>query len=155
MTLVWGKSSPLSSVSYECEKGTFSTKQVIASPHMSSKRRTALEILAENIEAHMAQPGNEAISTGPLLAAKAKLDRKTVYNLLEKRHYPRLDQIEKLARALRIEPYLLMCPAVDQQFATICQAYSVAPGDREYLVFSAKAILEKHGRDQAGEAESA
>ena len=122
---------------------------------MATKKRNMLDVLADNLLAHMGLPGNEAISTGPKLAGVAKVDRKTLNNILNRRVYPQLDSVEKLAKALKVDPYLLLCPAEDQQFATVCKAYSVSEEGREYLVFSANVVLQKHGRDQAGEADSA
>ena len=124
-------------------------------PTMATKRKNALEVLADNLLAHMALAGNEHLSSGPRLAAAAKVDRKSVNNVLNKRHYPQLDLVEKLAKALKVDPFMLLSPMEDQAFASVCKAYSLAPESREYLVFTAKAILEKHGRDEAGQADSA
>lgn len=124
-------------------------------PDMTSRKRNALEVLADNLLSQMALPGNEDRSSGPKLAAVAKVDRKSVNNILNKRHYPQLDLVEKLAKALRVDPYILLCPAEDQQFATVCKAYSLVPDSREYLIFTAKAILEKRSRDEASKTDSA
>jgi transcriptional regulator with XRE-family HTH domain len=155
MTSILGKSFPGVKRNLAGHRGNYFPKPGTRLPGMSTRKRNSLEVLADNLAVWMALPGNEAISTGPKLAAAAKVDRKSVNNVLRKRHFPQLDLVDKLAKALRIDPYLLLAPMEDQQFATVCRAYSVAPESREYLLFSAKAILEKHGRDKTGEANSA
>jgi len=113
-------------------------------PAMPTRKRSALELLAENLAVWMQMPGNEGVSTGPKLAAKAGVSRKSVNNALKKRHAPHIDIVEKLARALKCETWQLLTPVEDRQAVIVLKAYSVSDArGREFLLDTAVTLISK------------
>ena len=101
----------------------------------------------------MALPGNEHLSTGPKLAAAAKVDRKTINNILRKRHSPKLEILDQIAKALKVEPYLLVMPIEQKDFAQVSKAYSVTDErGREFLLDTATTLIKKSERAKDSEA---
>lgn len=128
-------------------------KAGIRLPGMNQRKRPVMEVLVENMTEIMKLPGNEDVSTGPALADKAKVDRKTVYNILEKRHIPKIDMVEKIAKALKVDTFLLLMPVELKGFALVSKAYSASDErGREILLDLADSMIKKSERSKNSEA---
>lgn len=111
------------------------------------------KILWDNVKALMEKRyGVENIKR---LAREAKIGTGTVSRIKEQRTSVGVDVVEKLARFFKVPPATLLLPLDDKRLLTIAEAYSVSVEGRDYLLYTAKAILEKHGGNQAGKADSA
>jgi hypothetical protein len=111
------------------------------------------KVLWENVLACMVKAwGGENLNR---LAREAKFGPGTSSRIKEQETSVGVDVVEKVARLFRIPPATLLLPDAEKDLLTIAEAYRVDPAGREYLVLTAKGILRKHGRDQAGEADSA
>jgi transcriptional regulator with XRE-family HTH domain len=108
--------------------------------------------LWENVKALMEKKyGKENIKR---LAREAKIGTGTASRIKEQRTSVGLDVVEKIARLFKVPPASLLMPLHDKRLLAIAEAYSVSVEGRDYLLYTANAILEKHGRDQAGKADS-
>lgn len=83
----------------------------------------------------------------------SNVSQKTINNIKHQRHDPYLGQIEKLAEALGIEPYQLLCPAPDDKFLALCLAWAQSDDrGRGDLHAIAEAVLKKRdGGDRKDE----
>ena len=77
---------------------------------MAKAPSKALQVLAENLERLIAS--HPELNSQPKLAAKAKMDQKTVYRIITKQNEPSTDKLEKLAKALNLEPWQLLVPGL-------------------------------------------
>lgn len=118
---------------------------------VEQKRKPVVEVLAENV-IKILEKNKESGST---VSGRRGPTTKTINNIVNRRHKPTLKSIEKLARALGIEPYQLLCPIQDGDFLTIIRAYNETDDrGRETLVDNAQILLDKkkRGRPETGEA---
>lgn len=74
------------------------SRQHLVMAKMPSK---ALQVLSQNLERLIA--AHPELNTQPKLAARAKVDQKTVYRIVAKQNEPSIDKVEKLARALGLD----------------------------------------------------
>lgn len=77
---------------------------------MAKMPSKALRVLSENLERLIA--AHPELNTQPKLAKEAKIDQKTVYRIVTKQNEPSLDKLEKLAKALGVEPWQLLVPGL-------------------------------------------
>lgn len=106
-----------------------------------SRRITALEVLAENLRLYMVRKGIESEAE---LAKLSKVSQKSINNILNRRHDPYLSTVNKLSSALGIEPYHLLCPAEDDKFLAVCQAWAQSDErGRDDLQTIAEAMIKK------------
>jgi transcriptional regulator with XRE-family HTH domain len=153
MAEIMGKAFPNVKKNLVRRSGNPFPKAGIRLPAMNQRKRTAMEVLVDNMVEIMKLPGNEDVSTGPALADKAKVDRKTVYNILEKRHIPKIDMVEKIARALKVDTFLLLMPVELKGFALVSKAYSASDErGREILLDLADSMIKKSERSKNSEA---
>ena len=75
------------------------------------------------------------------LARVAGVSANTIKNILQQKVSPQWGNLEKIARALRTAPHLLVIPADDAALLAAFQAAS--PADREFLLQSAALITRK------------
>lgn len=69
-----------------------------------------LQVLAENLKRCIAD--HKELNTEPKLAARAKMDQKTVYRITHLQNEPSIDKVERLAKALGVEAWQLLVPAL-------------------------------------------
>lgn len=81
---------------------------------MTTKRPLPREVLAKNLKALMKKKDY----TGPELAGKAKVDRKTVNNQLNARFDPRPEQVDAVAKVFGLNYWDLLNPHLDVDAAT-------------------------------------
>lgn len=100
-----------------------------------------LDVLAENLEAALER--GSPLKKGPSV--------KTIYNIKNRKHRPTLRSLEKLGKALGIEPWQLLCPAKDKLFITLCRAYNETDErGRETLLDNAEILLRRAGHGHEG-----
>ena len=105
------------------------------------KRQPITKVLAENVRALMSAPQNRHLDSDRKLGRLAGVNHKTINNILNARHNVTLTNVEKIARAFRVEVVALFCPATDRGFLTICQVYSGADSrGREFLAATAETV---------------
>jgi transcriptional regulator with XRE-family HTH domain len=85
------------------------------------KKQTVGEILAENLGGLMEV---KKVDSGPKLAKLSKVSQKSISNMLSNRHDPYLSTVEKVAVALGISPFMLLCPDADKDFLAVCLAWA-------------------------------
>jgi hypothetical protein len=113
----------------------------------------AKKVLWENVRTLMLDAwGAENLNK---LARDAHFGPATASRIKEQKTSVGVDVVEKVARLFKVPPAALLLPHAEKDLLTIAKAYRVAPEGREYLLYTARAIIEKHGRDQTGEADSA
>lgn len=104
------------------------------------RKKSATEVLAENLRTLMDSDPN--LDSDRKLAKVAGVSHKTINNILQKRHDVLISNVEKLARAFRIETHQLICPIPDRSFLTICQAYSSTDvRGRDFLAATAETVM--------------
>lgn len=117
----------------------------------NQRKKTALEVLSENLAALMAADTN--LSTGPKVAALAGTSRKTINNLVKKRHDPHLSLIESIAKAFRLEVYQLLLPELDENLLAIFRVYrETGEAGQNLLSAAAETARGIHERKTAGRA---
>jgi transcriptional regulator with XRE-family HTH domain len=153
MTGIVGKSFPAVKKNLRGTYGNSFPKVGNRLPGMNARKKSALDILVDNLTELMAMPGHEHIATGPKLAEVAKVDRKSVNNLLKKRYSPNIETIEKLAKAFKMDVYFLLMPVEQKGFTMVCRAYSdTDERGREILLDLADSIIKKSERTKNSEA---
>ena len=87
-------------------------------------KKTPAERLADNLKALMGipRPGGPDLSTGPKLAKASGVSQKTINNMQNGRYDTQLSSIEKVAKALKVDPFILLAPA-DEKLLSILQTY--------------------------------
>jgi transcriptional regulator with XRE-family HTH domain len=78
------------------------------------KKRTAGEVLADNLKRIMAT--DQEFDSDRKLAKASGVSHKTINNILNGRHDVQISNVEKIAKALQIDTYQLMCPHIDAAF---------------------------------------
>lgn len=109
------------------------------------KKRPAVEILAENLKVLMSADPN--LSSGPKVAKASGVSRKSINNIVEKRHDPHLSSVEGIARAFRLDVYQLLAPGIDNELLAIFRAYSETDDSgRQLLTAAAETALKARDR---------
>lgn len=75
---------------------------------MGNPPSKALQVLAQNLTRCIA--AHKELNTEPKLAARAKIDQKTVYRITHMQNEPSIDKVEKLAKALGLQTWQLLVP---------------------------------------------
>lgn len=105
------------------------------------KREPISDVLADNLGRLMKARG---INSQPELHKLSKVSQKTINNIFNRRNAPQLDTVEKLAGALKVELYQLLCPVSDIKFLAVCLAWAQSDDrGREDLSTIAEAILKR------------
>lgn len=112
-------------------------------PSMSRthKKLQAAEALAENLSALMSADAN--LSTGPRVAKASGVSRKSINNISENRHDPKLSSVEAIAKAFGLEAYQLLVPGLDHELLAIFRAYSETDESGKYLLKAAAETVSK------------
>jgi len=111
----------------------------------SSKKKSAGELLAENLKALMEADTN--LSSGPKVAKASGVTRKSINNIGDNRHDPRLSSIEAIAEAFDLEPYQLLMPGLNSDLLLLYRAYNDAnESGRELLTQAAEVALKARER---------
>lgn len=105
------------------------------------KKKSVRDILADNL-AHLMSTRPD-LSSGPKLAKASGISQKTINNIVERRHDPKLESIEKIAKVFGMEAFQLLCPLSEQTaFLAVCHAYNATDDrGREILSAAAEALL--------------
>lgn len=77
---------------------------------MANKPSMALQVLAQNLERLMA--ASALYGKQQAVAAKAKVDQKTVSRILHKTNEPSLDKLERIAAVFGLEPWQMLVPGL-------------------------------------------
>jgi transcriptional regulator with XRE-family HTH domain len=108
------------------------------------KKRSTTQVLASNLKVLMEQ--HPSLDTDRKLGKAAGVSHKTVNNIVNERHNVQLENVEKLAKAFKIEPFQLLCPDTDSAFLTICQVYSgTSVEGRSFLAATVETIKRTYG----------
>jgi transcriptional regulator with XRE-family HTH domain len=108
-------------------------------------KNSVLDVLAANVAAVL----ERSRESGMTLAKRRGPSQKTINNIVKKRHRPTLRSLEKLARALGLEVYQLLCPVTDKDFLIVAEAYnSTDARGRQTLVDNAEILLRRAGRER-------
>lgn len=75
---------------------------------MAKKPSKALQVLAENLDRLMQV--TPEFGTQPKVAAKAKIDQKTVWRITKKLNEPSTDKVERIAAVFGLEAWQLLVP---------------------------------------------
>jgi hypothetical protein len=119
---------------------------------LSAMRENVKKVLWENVRTLMLDAwGVENLNR---LAREAHFGPATASRIKEQKTSVGVDVVEKVARLFKLPPAALLLPHAEKDLLTIAKAYRVAPEGREYLLYTARAIIEKHG-NEAGEADAA
>lgn len=78
---------------------------------MAKKPSRSLQVLAENLERLMG--ASLDLNSQPRLAARTKIDQKTIWRILHRQNEPSIDKVEKIAAAFGFEPWQLLVPKLD------------------------------------------
>ena len=117
-------------------------------PRYIPKRKSAGEVLAANLKALMASEAN--LSSGPKVAKASGVTRKSVNNLTENRHDPKLSSVEAIARAFGLDAYQILAPGIDNNLLAIFRAYNeTGESGRELLTQAAEVALRSRDRKVA------
>ena len=104
------------------------------------------KVLWDNVKALMVERwGAENLNR---LAREAGFGPATASRLKEQETSVGIDVVEKCAKLFKVPPAVLLMPLDDKRLLTIAEVFRVVPEARVYLFYTAKAILEKHERDQ-------
>lgn len=118
------------------------------------RKKTTAETLAENLTRLMA--GAEDLNSDRKLAKVSGVSHKTINNILNGRHDVGISNVEKIAKAFRIDAFQLLCPQIDATFLQVCRAYSYNERGKDLLAAVAETVLRddrpnpKHGESQRG-----
>jgi transcriptional regulator with XRE-family HTH domain len=111
----------------------------------NSKKLSAGEVLAANLNTLMEADAN--LSSGPKVAKASGVTRKSINNLSENRHDPRLSSIESIAQAFGLEAYQLLAPGIDNNLLVIFRAYNeTGDSGRDLLTQAAEVALRSRDR---------
>ena len=109
-------------------------------PRMA-KRERAADVLAANLDKLLKARG----LSQPQLGEQSGVSQKTINNIVHKRNSPQLDSVEKLAEALGVELYQLLCPVHDDKFIALWLAWAQSDDrGKDDLRTIAEAMLKKH-----------
>jgi transcriptional regulator with XRE-family HTH domain len=109
------------------------------------KKLRAAGILAENLKTLMAADAD--LSTGPKVAKASGVSRKSINNIAENRHDPKLSSIEAIAKAYRLDAYQMLAPGIDNNLLAIFRAYrETSESGRELLTQAAEVALKRRDR---------
>lgn len=78
---------------------------------MTKKPSRTLQVLAENLERLMAS--SLEFGTQPRLAAKAKIDQKTIWRIVHRQNEPSIDKVEKIAGVFGLQAWQLLVPDME------------------------------------------
>lgn len=84
------------------------TAKATKTPARLASPSRALQTVAANLKRCITE--HKELNTEPKLAAKAKVDQKTVYRITHLQNEPSIDKVEKLAKALGLETWQLLVP---------------------------------------------
>lgn len=79
--------------------------------HAHMAKKTALEVLAENLEALRVRDGRPLSQAA--IAKRSDVDQKTISRILNKTNQPSVDVLDGLGKAFGCEPWQLLVPALD------------------------------------------
>ena len=109
------------------------------------KQKDQGSILAANLARYMKLKG---VSSEPALEKLSGVSQKTINNILNKRHDPYFSSVNKLAAALGIETYQLLCSVEDEAFLAISLLWAQSDErGRADLFEIAQAILARRNND--------
>jgi DNA-binding XRE family transcriptional regulator len=112
---------------------------------INGKKRPAVVCLAENLKTLMSADAN--LSSGPKVAKAAGISRKSINNIIEKRHDPRLSSVDEIARAFRLEAYQILTPGLDENLLVIFRSYmETDDSGRNLITAAAEAATRAHER---------
>lgn len=120
---------------------------------LATTRRSLAALAAYNLKQLMESPQFRHLdSTRKIEAATAgEVSAKTVSNILAERHDVQLENVEKIAKAFRIEPVSLLSSALDQHLIDICKVYSDADQrGRDLLADTADTVRRRIGGAEGG-----
>lgn len=83
------------------------------------------------------------LSTGPKVAKASGVSRKSINNIAEGRHDPRLSSIEAIAKAFRLEPYQIIAPSLDENLLVIFRSYMDSDDSGRDLITAAAETADK------------
>lgn len=86
---------------------------------------TAEKVLSDNLRWLMGQSSD--LNSQAKLAAKAKIDQRTVGRILNSEHMPTLDKISALATAYAVEPWQLLAPGLGSSLYKIDADRRIVP----------------------------
>jgi DNA-binding phage protein len=104
----------------------------------NGKKKAAMVYLAENLKTLMSADAN--LSSGPRVAKAAGISRKSINNIIEQRHDPRLSSVDEIAKAFRLEAYQILTPELDKNLIAIFRAYRETDVSGQELIAAAAEI---------------
>lgn len=104
-------------------------------------KRQAGEVLANNLAALMA--ADRKLSSGPKVAKASGISRKSVNNMAENRHDPKLSSLEAVGKSFGLEVYQLMLPGLDENLLALYRAYSETDENGKNLLRTTAEIVQK------------
>lgn len=104
-------------------------------------KRRAAETLAANLAKLMHSHAD--LSTGPKVAAASGISRKSVNNISENRHDPKLSSIEAIGKSFKLEVYQLMLPGLDENLLAIYRTYNETDESGKNLLRTTAEIVKK------------
>jgi len=99
------------------------------------------QVLADNLARLM--EADEKLSSGPKVAKAAGVSRKSINNIAENRHDPKLSTVEAIGRSYGLEVYQLMLPNLDENLLAMYRAYSETDESCRTLLRTTAEIVQK------------
>lgn len=100
-------------------------------------KRTAGQVLADNVK--RLKNGHHQLKSASRVASRSGKVQKTINNVENARFDPKLSTIEAIAKAFGVDPWVLIYPALDENFLLISRAYSQANASgRDLIILAAR-----------------
>jgi DNA-binding XRE family transcriptional regulator len=116
-------------------------------------KEKSLAVLAANLKALMERRPD--LSSGAKLAKRSGIAQKTINNIENGRHDPKLSTVEALARAFNLRSHQLLCPTEEASFLVVAQAYAQTDDAGKHLLRLAAETLLKRDGDEATQGSTA